>query len=220
MKRQFLITHFQSFVFLVLPSAIFLFLAVMVFGCQKKADEQSAKPGITLENLQTAHAREARLAYTYNLFADKLGKSGYKNVSRLYRAAARSEEIHAANHAALLKKNGIEPKAYVPTPVAVGTVLQTFRMALSDEGIEVESMYPNLAKTAAMENFPEAAEQFNHAKNADAQHVALFKDALDRGGILSTAQYFLCPDCGFIITSDKTTECPECHTPKAKFEKI
>jgi rubrerythrin len=220
MKRQLFITHFQSFVFLVLPAAIFLFLAVMVFGCQKKNNEQSAKPTITLENLQTAHGREARLAYTYNLFAGKLGKAGYKNVSRLYRAVGRSEEIHTALHAALLKKNGIEPKPYEPTPVVVGTVVQTFHMALSDEGIEVESMYPNLAKTAAMENFLEAAEQFNHVKNADAQHVALFKDALDRGGNIPTVPYFICPECGFIMTSDKTAECPECHTPKAKFEKI
>ncbi|MDE3058536.1 MAG: rubrerythrin family protein [Bacteroidota bacterium] len=214
-----LIAHLQSVVFL-LPPAIFLFLAVMAFGCHKKEEAQPAKPVVTLENLQTAYLREARLAHTYNLFADKLGKAGDKNVSRLYRAAARAEEIHAAGHAALLKKNGIEPKPYEPGQVVVGTVQQTFRMALSEEGIEAESMYPNLARTAALENFPEAAEQFNHAKNAVAQEGALFKDALDRDGSIPTVPYFICPGCGFIMTSDKTMECPECHCPKLKFEKI
>lgn len=220
MKRQLLITHFQSFVFLVLPSAIFLFLAVLEFGCQKKENEQPAKPTISLENLQTAYMRESRLAYTYNLFAEKFSKTSYRNVARLYRALSRSEQIHTALHAALLKKNGIEPKPYEPSPVVIGTPEQTFRMAISDEGIETESMYPNLAKTAAMENFGEAAEQFNHVKNADEQHVALLKDALNRGGSISAVTYFMCPECGFLMTSDKTAECPECRTPKARFEKI
>jgi rubrerythrin len=81
-------------------------------------------------------------------------------------------------------------------------------------------MYPNLARTADFEKFPEAAESFRRALNADKRHVELFKDALDKGGTIVKVQYYVCPTCGYIITSDKIEECPGCHAKKDKFEKI
>ena len=45
--------------------------------------------------------------------------------------------------------------------------MQTLRMAFSDETLETESMYPNLARTAKAEKFPEAVELFGHSLNAD-----------------------------------------------------
>jgi len=175
---------------------------------------------VTVENLQTAIDREARLTYTYGLFEKKAESEHMWNVARLYKALARSEEIHTNLHIALMKKMGFEPKPYQPDKVVVGTVPQTLRLSSSDEQIEVESMYPNLIQTAVMENLPEAVTLFKRTQTSDARHIELVKDALDKNGFISKQIYYICPCCGYILTSDKIKDCPDCHEAMSKFEKL
>jgi rubrerythrin len=161
-----------------------------------------------------------RIGREYALFSKRAERDRYGAIANLFRAASRSEQIHAEMAAALLRGKGIEVKPFAPDSIAVGSVMQTLRLALSDEGLETESMYPNLARTADLEKFPEAAESFRRTLDADKRHVELFKDALDKGGTIARIQYYVCPTCGYVITSDKTDECPGCHAKKEKFEKI
>ncbi|HTY09743.1 MAG TPA: rubrerythrin family protein [Bacteroidota bacterium] len=186
----------------------------------KKNDAKGQKPEITIQNLQTAYSRESRISREYALFAKNAEKSRYSAIANLYKAAARAEQIHAEMAATLLRSKGIPVSPYVADSITVGTVMQTLRLALSDESLETESMYPSLARTADAEKFPEAAESFRRALLADKQHGALFKYAADRSGYIDRIQYYVCPCCGYIITSDTTKECPDCHEKREKFEKI
>jgi rubrerythrin len=161
-----------------------------------------------------------RIGREYALFSQRAERDRYGSIANLFRAASRSEQIHAEMAAALLRGKSIEVKPFVPDSITVGTVMQTLRLAVSDEGLETESMYPNLARTAELEKFPEAAESFRRTLDADKRHIELFKDALDKGGSIARIQYYVCPTCGYIITSDKIDECPGCHTNKERFEKI
>jgi rubrerythrin len=54
----------------------------------------------------------------------------------------------------------------------------------------------------------------------DTQHGELFKEALEGAGRIPKASYYVCTGCGYIMTSEKTGECPVCHSKKDKFEKI
>ena len=211
--------HFPRTLLIVVISAFAFSLLVTFSGCKKSEPKQS-QPEITLQNLQTAYVREMRIGREYSLFSMKAEKDRYGAIANLYKAASRSEQIHAEMAASLLRSKGVEVKAFMPDSITVGTVMQTLRLALSDEGLETESMYPNLARTAELEKFPEAAESFRRTLDADRRHVELFKDALDKGGTVARIQYYVCPTCGYVITSDKTDECPGCHTKKEKFEKI
>jgi rubrerythrin len=211
--------HFTRTFFIVVLSALALSMLVPLSGCKKSETKQS-QPEITLQNLQTAYAREMRIGREYALFSKRAERDRYGAIANLYRAASRSEQIHAEMAAALLRSKGVEVNPFTPDSITVGTVMQTLRLATSDEGLETESMYPNLARTAELEKFPEAAESFRRTLDADKRHLELFKEALDKGGTIARIQYYVCPTCGYIITSDKIDECPGCHTKKEKFEKI
>ncbi|MGA7161163.1 MAG: ferritin family protein [Bacteroidota bacterium] len=193
----------------------FLFIA----GC-KKNEAKESKPEVTLQNLQTAYNREMRISREYALFAKNAENNRFSAVANLYKAVSRSEAIHAEMAVALLRSKGVEVLPYAPDSIVVGTVTQTLRLSLSDESLETESMYPNLARTAKAEKFQEAAESFGHSLNADKWNVELFKDAVNKSGFISRVQYYVCPCCGYIVTSDTAKECPECHEKKDKFEKV
>jgi rubrerythrin len=211
--------HFTRTLFIVVLSALALSLLVPLSGCKKNEPKQS-QPEITLQNLQSAYVRELRIEREYALFSKRAERDRYGAIANLFRAASRSEQIHAEMAAGLLRGKGVEVKPFTPDSITVGSVMQTLRLAVSDEGLETESMYPNLARTAELEKFPEAAESFRRSLAADKRHVELFKDALDKGGTIARIQYYVCPTCGYVITSATADECPSCHTKKEKFEKI
>ena len=192
---------------------------LLLTGC-KKNEAKGLKPEITLQNLQTAYNREMRISREYKLFSKNAETNRFSAIANLYKAVSRSEEIHAEMAAALLRSKGVEVNPYVADSIIVGSVMQTLRMALSDESLETESMYPNLARTAKAEKFQEAVELFEHSLNTDKWNAGLFKDAVDKSGYITKVQYYVCPCCGYIVTSDTAKECPECHEKKEKFEKV
>jgi rubrerythrin len=196
-------------------------LLVPYIGCQKQKEEsKEMKRSITVENLQTAYAKSVNYAHMYVLFVKRAEKNHLLNVADLYRAVCRSEQVHADLHAGLLRKNGIEPVAPQGENVAVGTTLQTLKLSMSSEEVEFGSMYPNLIHTAELEKDSTAAAQFRMTKEVDSQHAELFKEAFDRSGRIPKVQYFVCLGCGYILTSEKTEECPICHSKKDKFERV
>jgi len=210
-----------QFLTIVPFSAALLLLAFLLYGCEQKAAEQAApKQTITNENLQTAYAKQMRHSHMYARFIRQAGKENLPNVANLYRAMSRSEAIHAENHAALLRKRGLEPRTLLYDSVAVGTIVQSFKMAISSEEIESESMFPNLIRTAGLEKDTLAMTQFQQTMEADNRQNELFRDASDRQGRIPKVPYLLCPACGYIITSESTDECPLCHTVKSNFEKV
>ena len=209
--------HFSTLFALALVVCTIPFL--LLTGC-KKNDAKTLKPEITLQNLQTAYDREMRISREYELFSKNAEKNRFSAIAGLYKAVSRSEKIHAEMAAALLRSKGVEVNPFVADSIVVGTVMQTLRMAVSDESLETESMYPNITRAAKAEKFLEAAESFEHSLNADKYNARLFKDALDKSGYITRVQYYVCPCCGYVMASDTTKECPECHEKQEKFEKI
>ncbi|HTX18652.1 MAG TPA: ferritin family protein [Bacteroidota bacterium] len=197
-----------------------VFMSALQFSGCKKNETGEVKPETTLANLRTAYSREMRISHEYSLFAVRAEKDHYSAVAMLYKALSRAEAIHASMAGTLLRSKGEEVPTYTPDSIAVGTVTQTLHLALSDEGLETESMYPNLIHTAQVEKFPEAAESFRLALSADLRHAELIKNMLTKSSSGSGVSYYVCPGCGYIITSEKDIDCPGCHMTKDKFEKI
>jgi rubrerythrin len=126
-----------------------LSIAWLVAGCQKgEVPKEEPKTLVSIENLQTAYGRETKQSRMYGLFSPRAGKEKYKGVTALYSALERSESIHAAMHASMMREHGIEPGPVKYDSIVVGTTMQTVKMALSFEELEFGSMYPNLARTA------------------------------------------------------------------------
>lgn len=197
----------------------FTVISLILSGAGCKKEEKPVQQLITIDNLQTAYGAELKRVNWYRRYAARAEKEGLKNAAQLFRAVARSEELHAATHAKLLKSRGFEPQVPQIDSIPLGYTLQHLKSALATESREFESMYPNIAKTAEVENFPEAADDFKHCRDVDARHSELFKDASDRNGNIPRVTYYICPECGYILTSEKTEECPVCHVKKDRFEK-
>ncbi len=209
----------RSHTLIVISFGVTFFLLAALFGCgQKSAETQKVRATVTIQNLQTAYGKAVKYRRMYSLFAGKAEAERVKNVAELYRAAARSEDIHAANHAALLPQYEMKPEEPERDSVPVGSLLQTLKMAVSSEEIESDRLYPNLIHTAELEKDSAAIDQFRRTRDADARHAELFREAITREGRIPGVQYFVCSSCGYIMTSEKTEECPVCHTKKDKFE--
>jgi len=211
--------HFHAL--FLLPFGVVLFVGAILFGCQKIDEpKQQAKPVVTTENLQTAYGTSERRTKMYALFVKQAEKERNKNMAALYKALSRSEAIHSRNHADLLKTQGLEPSPPADEPVVVGTIPQTLKMSLSSEEMEYDAMYPNLIRSADAEKFTAASVQFARTRDADTRHAELVREAADKEGKIAPTKYFVCPECGYVITSDRTEECPVCQTKKGLFEKI
>jgi len=212
----------QFHLWTILPFGVALLLiAFFLYGCQQKpAEKQAPKETITTENLQTAYLKQLKYEFMYSKFVTSAEKQKNVQMANLYRAIARSEQIHADNHAALLRSRGFEPRQPQYDSIAVGTIVQSLKMSINSEDIETESMFPNLIRTAGLEKDTVAMVQFQHTMDADQRQADLLKEASDHNGAIAKTPYFVCTGCGYIVTSDKTDECPVCHAKKDKFEKI
>jgi rubrerythrin len=210
----------RSMVFRLVLLCAGVFTLGFLQGCQKESAPKEEKQNlVSIDNLQTAYGVSVKRSAMYERFIPRAEKEKFRGVAALYKALARSEGIQADVHAGLIRQHGQEPAAPAPDSVVVGTTMQTLKMAISSEELEYSSMYPNLLRTATLENFTEGVDQFTMMQSVEERHVELLKDAQAKMGKIDT-KYFVCPGCGYNITSDKTEECPVCKKPKTTFEKI
>ena len=176
----------------------------------------------TLENMQSAFNGESNAHARYLAFAAQADKEGYGEVASLFRAAARAEEIHAANHAAVIKEMGGTPNAKIETPSPKST-RENLEAAIKGESYERDTMYPDFLKQARADKNKEAVKSLNFAKTAEEEHAKLYTAALSGlDGLKNTkaVTYYVCPKCGFTARNLTFEKCPSCFTPKEQFEKV
>ncbi len=181
----------------------------------------ATKPaGTTLQNLQEAFNGESNARVRYLAFAKKADQEGYAAVASLFRAAARAEEIHANNHAAVLRNMGAEAQAMIEDPV-VKTTRENLEAAIAGETYERDVMYPGFIKVAREDKNAAAIRTFQFALEAEAEHAGLYAATLE-GLAKSSAQvtYFVCPVCGYTTSKVDFERCPTCRHPGEKFESI
>jgi rubrerythrin len=216
----------------LLPITVLMLTITAIFaGCSSKenvtattSDYSSSVPsnGVkTLENLQTAFNGETNANAKYLEYAKKADAEGFTKVASLYRAAARAEEIHAGNHAAVIKKMGGTPKSEVKLP-AIKTTRENLEDSVKGETYERDTMYPEFLLEARNTGNKDALRTFNLAKTAEAEHAKLYAEALGnlenwKGGATT---FYVCPTCGYTTTDANLEKCPVDFVPKEKFEAI
>src|ERR1035437_8894108 len=132
-----------------LGTILSILLPAAVVAGTKTADKDSSR---TLENLQAAFNGESNAHNKYLAFAKKAGEEGYGEVASLFRAAAKAEEIHASNHAAVIRKLGAEPKADIHAP-EIKSTRENLAVAIAGETYERDTMYPEfIAEAKAVKN--------------------------------------------------------------------
>jgi rubrerythrin len=161
------------------------------------------------ENLAAAFAGESQANRKYLAFGKKAETDGYKMVSKLFRANAEAETIHAHSH--LKAMDGIKDTA---------TNLQT---AVDGEGYEFTEMYPKFIEEAKAEGNKAAQRTFEVAMKAEKVHHALYQKALESvksGKDLDEAEIHICSICGNTVIGGVHGKCEICGVAAEKFIEI
>jgi len=161
----------------------------------------------TLDNLKEAFAGESQANRKYLAFADKADQEGYKQVAKLFRAAADAETVHAKNH---LRVMG-----------GVGRTADNLKSAISGETEEFTDMYPKFIEQAKKEKASDAAIlSFDVANRVEKIHAGLYQKALDNIGKNKETEYHVCQICGNTVEGEAPDKCPICNAPKEMFKKV
>lgn len=174
----------------------------------------------TMSNLQAAFNGESNAHVRYLAFGKQADREGYSGAASLFRAAARAEEIHAGNHAAVIKKFGGVPDATLEDPVVKST-RENLEAAIKGETYERDEMYPAFIRQAKAEESTEALQTLTFARGAEVEHAKLYTEALENlASMTENRVFFVCPVCGFTTPDPDLELCPTDGTPKERFEQV
>jgi rubrerythrin len=175
----------------------------------------------TLENLQQAFEGESNACARYAVFAVVADKEGYGEIASLFRATSKAEEIHAANHARVIREMGAQPKAAIEETIPQST-RENLQAAIDGEVYERDTMYPPFIELAKSEKNGAAVKTFVYALKTEAEHARLFTDALknldSRRGTIK--QYFVCNHCGYTVEQLNFIVCLVCGHSKSDYSSV
>jgi rubrerythrin len=159
--------------------------------------------------MQSAFAGESQAHMRYLIFADKADKEGFPNVSRLFRAIAYAERVHATNH--LRELGGIQESA------------ENLQTGINGETYEVEEMYPAFKAVAELQGEKGALRSSDWALQAEKIHAVMYgqaKTAVEAGRDLEIEDIHICEVCGHTVTGEPPDRCPICNARRERFRKF
>jgi rubrerythrin len=184
---------------------------------------KSLKDTKTEQNLLTAFAGESQARNRYAFFASKARKEGFEQISGIFLETADNEKEHAERLFKFLEGGEAEISAAFPAGV-IGETTDNLKGAAAGENYEHTTMYPEFARTADEEGFPEIADTMRAIAVAEKQHEKRYLTLLDninkdRVFKREKAVLWKCRNCGYIHEGEEAPEeCPACAHPRAYYE--
>ena len=160
----------------------------------------------SMDNLKNAFAGESQANRKYLAFAKKAEDEGFKQVAKLFRAAAEAETVHA--HAHLRVMGGVK------------STKENIQEAVGGETFEFTKMYPQMIEEARKEGNKQAQQSFEFANKVEKIHAELYQKALNSLGKNETVDYYVCQVCGNTVENAAPDKCPICGASKSMFIKI
>jgi len=181
---------------------------------------------VTLANLNAAFERESNAHARYIAFAARADIDGWFGAASLFRTVARSEQIHAQNHAQAILQFGSEARCHIH-PIDVEYTPQNLETALAAEQYAIDTMYPTFIIEAGASSDATAERSFTRVLETVKTHAVLFRETLELvaegpdAWITSPRDFYVCPDCGFTSgMKDQEARCPVCNLSWEKLEII
>lgn len=157
-------------------------------------------------NLLQAFAGESQANRKYLAFAKQAEKEGYRQVAKLFRAAAEAETIHALSHLRALGK--------------IGTTEENLKEAIAGETFEFTEMYLPMIRKAKEEGNCAAQRSFVYANSVEIEHASLYRQALNQMQTLKETDYYVCSVCGYTCADEAPGVCPVCKSAAKVFSLI
>jgi len=184
---------------------------------------KSVKGTQTEKNLLAAFAGESQARNRYTYFASQAKKEGYVQIQNIFLETADNEKEHAKRLFKFLEGGDVEITAAYPAGV-IGTTKENLAAAAAGENHEYTTMYPEFAKTADEEGFPEIACVMRAIAVAEKQHEKRYLGLLgniEKGKVFKRDKpvKWRCGNCGYIHEGTEPPEkCPACAHERAYFE--
>ena len=211
-------------------AALALAWATLVASTARAGDP----PAATGHNLQLAVAGDTHARARYLAFAEQADREGYRQVARLFRAAARSEAVRARRHAEAAGSASPHPPARAeaggpveaagerPEPPAVRTTRENLLWALAHENAERATWYPRFIRQARADGDAAATLSFTLAHAAERELVTQYREALSSLERMreATEPYYVCATCGHVVRRQPPGECPVSFSGADAFERV
>lgn len=185
----------------------------------------SLKGTETEQNLLKAFAGESQARNRYTFFAKTAKKEGYNAISNIFLETAENEREHAKLFFKHLEGGIVEITASYPAGV-IGTTLENLKAAAAGENEEWSILYPDFARVAEEEGFPEVSKTFRMVAKVEVEHEKryneLIKDLEGQGFFIKEKSIkWKCLNCGYIHEGTFAPEiCPACNHPQSYFEPL
>jgi rubrerythrin len=184
---------------------------------------KSLKGTRTEENLLASFAGESQARNRYTFFASVAKEEGYERIADIFLSTANNEKYHAKEFFKFLEGGNVEINASYPAG-KIGTTMENLRAAADGENLEHTVLYPEGAKVADEEGFPEVAAKFRLVASVEVEHerryLSLLKEINEGTSFKrSSPTKWICRKCGYIHQGTEAPKvCPLCGHPRAYFE--
>lgn len=183
----------------------------------------SIKGTQTERNLLKAFAGESQARNRYTYFASAAKKECFEQISAIFAETADNEKEHAKVFFKYLEGGDAEITASYPAG-RIGTTAENLLAAAQGELLEWSALYPEFARVAAEEGFPEVATSFREIAEVEAHHESRYRKLLEnvngytvfkKDGVV----LWKCRNCGYVYEGVEAPEiCPACKHPRAYYE--
>lgn len=157
----------------------------------------------THDALQQAYTGEAKASLRLKTYAEKAEKDGYRQIAKLFRVIARSEEIHGARALKTLRE--------INTTEA--NLAESFQ---SERGV-AEVAYADFVRRAEAEGNRGAALLFAQSRDVEETHAKLYKEAMNHLMAERETEYYVCLVCGYVADGIRPETCPVCGAKENQF---
>ncbi|WP_066869215.1 rubrerythrin [Clostridium mediterraneense] len=181
----------------------------------------------TAENLLKSFAGESQARTRYTFYASVAKKEGYVQISNIFMETAEQEKEHAKRFFKFLKDEfadeAIEITASYPVALHEET-LKNLKAAAAGEHEEWSQDYPEFARIAREEGFPEIAAAYEQISKVEERHERRYKklaENIENASVFKKDEVVLwkCNNCGFIYEgTEAPLKCPACLHPQGYFE--
>ena len=186
---------------------------------------KSLKGSQTEKNILAAFIGESQARNKYTFWASVAKKEGFISIERIFVEIAEQEKEHAKRLFKFLEGGEVQLTTSAGAGV-IGTTLENLRMAAAGENHEWQHMYPDFAKVADEEGFPEIAAVMRNIAIAEKQHAKRYEAFIKRieensMWVQEDAITWRCLNCGFIYVGKEAPKvCPACAHPQGYFERL
>ncbi len=184
---------------------------------------KSVKGTKTEQNLLKSFAGESQARNRYTYFAKQAKKDGYEKVRKVFEEIADQERQHAKSMFQHLEGGMLEITAMYPAGM-IGDTVENLKAAVAGEHEEQADLYPEFARIADEEGFPEIAVMYRMIAKAESHHeerfAALLKE-VEAGTMFKkdAPTRWVCLNCGFVYEgTEAPAQCPACQHPQAWFD--